>query len=46
MYSFIDGFSNVLYSEDEQQYQHDLDVEFEPQEILDPYLASIPNHRP
>ena len=46
-FPFDDGvLSNVLDSEDEEQDQHDLDFEFEPQEILDLYPIPIPNQRP
>ena len=38
--------SNVLDSEYEEQDQHDLDIDIEPQEDLDPYPASIPNQKP
>ena len=41
-----DVLSNVSYSEDEEHDQHELDVEFEPQDILDPYPSPIPNQRP
>ena len=41
-----DILSHVSYSNEEEQYQHDLDIEVVPHEDLDPDPASIPNKRP
>ena len=37
---------DVSYSYEEEPYKNDLGIEDEPQEILDPNLASIKNQRP
>ena len=38
--------SHVLDSDEEEEDQHDLAIEVEPHEILDPNPISIPNKRP
>ena len=38
--------SKISVSEDEKQYQHDLDIEIVPQDDLDAYPAPIPNYKP
>ena len=44
---FVDDIlSHVSYSDEEEQYQHDLDIDVVPHEYLDPYLAYIPNQMP
>ena len=43
---YVDIFSHVSDSEDEEQDHHDLDIKFIPQENLDPDPAPIPNQRP
>ena len=41
-----DDLLHVLDSDEEDQYQHDLSIEVEPHEILDPDPATIPNQMP
>ena len=41
-----DYMSRVLDSNDEEQYQHYLDIEVVPHENLDPISAPIPNYWP
>ena len=41
-----DDLSHVSYSYEEEKYHHDLAIEAEPHEILDPNPTSIPNQRP
>ena len=37
--------SKISVLEDEEQYQHDLDIEIVPQDDLDPNRAPIPNQK-